>query len=66
MFEQGEAVHLRHVDVCKHHVDVGILIESLEGFDAIVGKGEQVLPGTHIAAHALPHQVFEVGFIVNH
>ena len=26
LFEQGEAVHLRHVDVCEHHVDVGVLI----------------------------------------
>ena len=65
LLEQGQAVHLGHIDVRDDHVNVLVLLEHLEGLDTIVGEFEGVFAGPDVAAHALPHQRLKIRLIVN-
>ena len=65
LFQERQSVHARHVDVGKDHVDVTVLGEHLERFDAIVGECQLEPAGPDIAAKPLPHQVFEVRLVVD-
>ena len=42
LFEQSEAVHLRHVDVREHHVDPRVIVQFLESLHAVVREDELV------------------------
>ena len=66
LFEQREAIHPRHIDIREHHVDIRIRVQYLKGLNAVVGKDEFVVSGANIAPHALPHEMFEIGLIINH
>ena len=65
LFEQRETIHPRHIDVRKHHIDIRIRVQHLESLNAVVGKDEFVVSGANIAPHALPHEMFEIGFVIN-
>ena len=65
LLQQRQAVHLGHVDVREDHIDVIFLAELLEGLHAVAGEDELVEALPDGAAHALEHEGFEIGFVVN-
>ena len=65
LHEQGEAVHLRHVDVGEDELDVAILLQPGERLDAVAGEDEGEVAGANLAAELLPDQQLEIRFVVD-
>ena len=63
--EQRQAVHLRHVDVGQHHLDLVVGVQQLERLDAVVREDELVVAGPDLPAHALQDQRLQVGLVVD-
>ena len=66
LLQEGQAVHLGHVDVGDHHVDVPDRPQDLERLHPVAGKEELVLAAPDASAHALQDQRLEVGLVVDH
>ena len=65
LLEKRKTIHLGHVDIGEHHVDLRIAVELLKGLNPVAGKHEGVLARANLPAHALAHQVLKVGFVVH-
>ena len=65
LLDQRESVHLGHVDVGEYQVNVRLLLQPLEGFQAILGKDELVEAGANVTTHSLKHEPFEIRLVVH-
>ena len=66
LLQQRQPVHLGHIDVRDHHVNVGVLLQHFQRLHPILGENEAVLPRSDFAPHSLENQRLEVGFVVNY
>ena len=64
LFKEGQAVHLRHVDVGEHHVDALVLIQTLERLDPVPGEDELIPAAPDVAPHTLQYQRLKVRLVV--
>ena len=64
--EQRESVHLGHVDIRDHHVDVLVLVQSFECVQAVLREEKRIMAGSNVASHPLQHERLEIRLVVNH
>ena len=50
----------------KHHVDVLLFVQPIQGFDTVSGKHESVPARAYCTAHALQHKRLKIRFVVHH
>ena len=65
LFQQCEAIHLRHIDVRENHVEFFVLVQPLKRLNPIVSKDERVFATPNAAPHALQHERLKVWLVVN-
>ncbi|HBP18708.1 MAG TPA: hypothetical protein DEA08_13100 [Planctomycetes bacterium] len=65
MGEQGQPVHLGHVEVGQHDLDVWVLFEEREGLLAVAGEHEAELAPADLVAKALANQQLDVRLVVD-
>ena len=65
LLQEGQTVHLRHVDVRENDVDVALLRQDFQRLDAVAGELEAVLALADVASHALAHQTLQIRLVVN-
>ena len=63
--EQGEPVHARHVDVGDDHVEIAVFGEKGQRLHAVAREAENDRAVLDLTAKLLPHQVFEIGLVVD-
>ena len=63
--QQGQSVHLGHVDVREDDVDVGVLQHHAQGFQAVVGEEEFVFPLADLAAEVLRQQQLHIHLVID-
>ena len=51
--QQRQPIHLGHVDIRDHHVDLRIAVEHIERLDPVLGEDERVAPGPYVTPHPL-------------
>ena len=66
LFEQGQAVHLRHVDVRDDQVYVIVFGQHLKASTPVWAKEEAVRSRPDLATHAQLYQRLEVRLVVHH
>ena len=64
--QQGQAIHAGHVDIGEHDLNISILLEVMQCFNAIAGHFKYIGPFTNLFSELLPDQYGQVGFIVNY
>ena len=64
--QQGEPVHLGHVDVAEHQVHPRILFKLLQGLGPIVGKQELVYVIADLPAEFLLDEYLQVRFVIHY
>ena len=64
--EQRESVHLGHVDIRDHHVNVLVLVQLIQGFQAVFREEKRIVAGLNVASHPLQHERLEIRLVVNH
>src|SRR5262249_18436045 len=65
LLQEREAVHPRHVDVADDHVDIGVLVERGERFEAVVREEEIDCSLADLAAEFLQDERLEIGLVVD-
>ena len=64
LLQEGQAVHLGHVNVGEDHINGVVRRELLERFDSVAGEDKFVAARPDLTPHALQHQRFEIGLVV--
>ena len=63
--QQGQTVHLGHVDVGEDDLDVGRVVQDGEGLQTVVGEVELVLAVAYLASEVLLHQQLQGSLVVD-
>ena len=63
--QQRQAVHPRHIDVGNDQIDVAILFQHRQSFDAVMGEQKVHRPVADLAAEFLQDQRLKVRLVVN-
>ena len=65
LVKQGQPVHLRHIDIRDHHIDILLLTQSLQCFYTVACKDKNIFTGPDAPSHALQHERLQVRFVVH-